>query len=428
MAQRTPLTKAEKEYICQRKNGGESLRQIAQELHCSNETTRKWWRNQRDARSPGPRGRPKRGVLSTYPAVIRDNAVELKKVHPHWGPKSVKLELKQDATFSKQKLPSDARLSVLFQQVCPECVQPRNQRFTRPKNGTVKGPHQRWQIDTKEQVRVGSDFVSLLELRDLFTGLMIGSQAFITTTEKRWRRLSLAENQQALRQAFQTWGLPVEVQTDHDGVYINPNDHEFPSIFTLWLVGQGITHVTSRPYRPTDQGSIERNHRTLGDFAWKDQVFDQLTDLQQTLDQHQQRYNQAYPSEAAHCEGRPPLVAFPEAGSTGRPYHPANEWNSFDLNRVDAFLAQFIWIRIVTTNGQAYLGSQRYNLGRTYRGQKVSIRFLPVSRAFRFQSADGTVLKELPAKGLAKENILGFLPVDLALPVGFQFCLPLLGV
>lgn len=428
MAQRTPLTEAEKKYIWQRKEGGVSLRQIAQELGCSTETTRKWWRNQRDGSSPGPRGRPKRGVLSTYPAAIRDQAIELKKAHPHWGPISIKLELQREATFSQQRLPSHACLSILFQQGCPECVQPRNQRFTRPQHCEVKGPHQRWQIDTKEQVQVGSDWVSLLELRDLFTGLMIGSQAFVTTTEKRWRRLSLVENQQALRQAFQTWGLPREVQTDHDGVYINPNDHQFPSTFTLWLVGLGITHVTSRPHRPTDQGSIERNHRTLGDFAWKDQVFEQINDLQQALDQHQQRYNQTYPSQAAHCQGHPPLVAFPDAGSTGHPYHPANEWNSFDLNRVDAYLAQFIWIRTVTTNGQVYLGNQRYNLGRSHRGQKVAIRFLPASHTFRFESADGTLLKELPAIRLAKEDILGFLPANLALPVGFQFCLPLLGV
>lgn len=428
MIQRTPLTQAEKEYIGQRKAAGASLRQIGQELRCSVETTRKWWRYQRDARIPGARGRPKRGVLSTYAVAIRDKAVELKKAHPHWGPISIKLELKRDANFSRQKLPSNAVLSVLFQQVCPECVQPRNQRITRSQQGAVESPHQRWQIDTKEQVQVGSAFVSLLELRDLFTGLMIGSRAFITTTEKRWRRLSLVENQQALRQAFQTWGLPLEVQTDHDGVYINPNDHLFPSTFTLWLVGLGITHVTSRPHRPTDQGSIERNHRTLADFTWKDQVFEQIGDLQQALDQHQLRYNQAYPSKAAHCQGRPPLVAFPEAGSTGRPYHPANEWNSFDLNRVDAYLAQSVWIRTVTTNGQVYLGNQRYNLGRSYRGQKVAVRFQPASHTFRFESADGTVLKELPAIGLAKEDIFGFLPANLALPAGFQFCLPLLGV
>lgn len=428
MVQRTPLTKAEKEFISQQKAIGVSLRQIAQELLCSTETTRKWWRNQRDGHIPGARGRPMRRALSTYPVAIIDKAIELKKAHPHWGPISIKLEIDRDESFSGQRLPSNARLSVLFQQVCAENVQPRNQRFTRPKPVWVKGPHQRWQIDTKEQVQVGSEIVSMLELRDLHTGLMIGSQAFITTTEKRWRRLSLVENQQALRQAFQTWGLPLEVQTDHDGVYINPNDHQFPSIFTLWLAGLGVTHVTSRPYRPTDQGSIERNHRTLGDFAWKDQVFDQIGDLQQALDQHQQRYNHAYPSKAAHCQGRPPLVAFPESGSTGRPYHLANEWNFFDLNRVDAYLAQFIWTRTVTKNGLVYLGNHRYGLGRSHHGQKVSIRFLPASRAFRFESADGTGLKELPAIELAKEDILGFLPADLALPVGFQFSLPLPGV
>lgn len=428
MAQRKPLTQAEKEYICQRKASGVSLLQIAQELQCSTETTRKWWRSQRDGRIPRVRGRPKQGTLSTYPVTVREKAIELKRAHPHWGPISIKLELKREANFSQQKLPSHAGLSVLFQQVCPECVQPRNQRMTRPKRSGVKGPHQRWQIDTKEQVRVGPDFVSLLELRDLFTGLMIGSQAFVTTTKKRWRRLSLVENQQALRDAFRTWGLPLEVQTDHDAIYVNPNDPQFPSIFTLWLVGLGVTHVTSRPYRPTDQGSIERNHRTLGDFAWKDQAFDQINDLQQALDQHQQHYNQAYPTQASHCHGRPPLVAFPEAGSTGRPYHPANEWQSFDLNRVDAYLAQFIWIRTVSNNGQVYLGNHRYNLGRTHCGKSVSIRYLPAAHVFRFESAEGTLLKELPVIGLAKEDILGFMPANLTLPVGFQFSLPLLGV
>ena len=236
MAKRAPLMQAEKEYICQRKAQGMSLRQIAQELRCSVETIRKWWRYQRDGRIPRVRGRPKRGVVSTFPELIRDKAIELKQAHPHWGPISIKLELKRDANFAQQKLPSNAGLSVLFQQVCPECVQPRNRRLTRPKQHGVKGPHQRWQIDTKEQVRVGSDLVSLLELKDIFTGLMIGSQTFVTTTKKRWRRLILAENQQVLRQAFQIWGLPVEVQTDHDSVYVNPNDPSFPSIFSLWLV------------------------------------------------------------------------------------------------------------------------------------------------------------------------------------------------
>ena len=428
MAQRAALTEAEKAYILQRKQAGTSLGQIAQELCCSPETTRKWWRLQRKGYRPPLRGRPKRGVLSTYPEALREKAVELKRAHPHWGPASIKLEVKRDPQWQGAKWPSDARLSVLFQQVCPQAVQPRNQRPTRPQRCQVQHPHQRWQMDAKEGVRIGKDFANLLEIRDLYTGLMIAARGFITTTPKRWRRLSLAENQQALREAFQMWGLPLEVQTDHDGIYIVPEDPRFPSLFTLWLVGLGITHVTSRPFRPTDQGSIERNHRSLGDFAYKDQTFEQLADLQQALDEHQLRYNEEFPSQAVHCHGRPPLVVFPQARSTGRRYHLAAEWNAFLLERVDAYLAKFVWTRPVMKNGIVNLGNHHYYIGYKYRGQRVSIRFLPTTRSFHFQAPDGTWIKDCPVQGFTKEDILGFIPTDLALPVGFQFSLPLIGV
>lgn len=285
MELRAALTHAEKEYILQRKQAEASLAQIAQELGCSWHTARKWWRVQRKGQAVAPRGRPKHGPLSTFPATLREQALRLKQAHPHWGPASVKLELQLDARWQGQRLPSDARLSVLFQQTCPDQVQPRRKHPTRPIHGHGQFPHQRWQIDAKEGLRVGADFVTLLEVRDPYSGLMVAARAFMTTTPKRWRRLSLAENQQALRWAFQVWGLPLEVQTDHDGVYSVAEDPHFPSRFTLWLVGLGIAHVTSRPYRPTDQGAIERNHRTLGDFAYQDQSFSDLDTLQQELDQ-----------------------------------------------------------------------------------------------------------------------------------------------
>jgi transposase InsO family protein len=274
MTQRCALTEAEKQYIQQRKEMGISLGQIAQELHCSIETTRKWWRWLCKKKRPGLRGRPKRGTLSTFSQVLREKVVEVKKAHPHWGPISIKLELQHDPHWAPEALPSDAGLSSLFQQVCPEAVQPRQHRPTRPKKNAVQAAHQRWQMDAKEGVRVGHDWVTIQEIRDVFSGVMLAALAFVTTTAKRWRRLSLAEYQQVLRGAFQCWGLPLEVQTDHDGVFVVPKDPQFPSLFTLWLVGLGVTHVTSRPYRPTDQGAIERNHRTLGDFSWKDQRSD----------------------------------------------------------------------------------------------------------------------------------------------------------
>lgn len=423
MTQRAPLTQAEKEMIGQKKVLGLSLAAIGVELQCSMGTVRKWWRWERDRGQPHVRGRPKCGPLSTYPREVCEQAVKLKQDHPHWGPEAVKLELQKTLALPAEALPSAARLSVLFKQSCPESVQPRQRHAPPALKGKVTRVHQRWQMDAKEGLTIGSERVNVQEISDVYSGLMIISQAFVTTLPTGWRHLSRAEHQQALRQAFSHWGLPEEVQTDPDGEFVNITDPTFPSPFTLWLVGLGITHALSRPHRPTDQPQVERQHRSQGDFVWKDQTFDQMVPFQQALDQQCQRYNQAYPSQAAHCRGTPPLTVFPTANTTGRPYHLDLEWEMFDLNRVDAFLAQFVWTRKVAHNGVVHIAGFYYTLGRAWIGQSVSVRFLPGSRSFRFESAAGLEIKVLPAQGFEKEHLMGTIPAHLPLPAGFQFAL-----
>jgi transposase-like protein len=129
MSQRAPLTKAEKQIIVEKKAAGLSLGQISEELGCSLETTRKWWRRVRDRQSVQPRGRPKRGALSTYPQTVVEKAIEIKKAHPHWGPEMVNLELKKVLRLGEKGLPSAARLSVLFKERCQEAVQPHEPRM-----------------------------------------------------------------------------------------------------------------------------------------------------------------------------------------------------------------------------------------------------------------------------------------------------------
>jgi len=428
MPQRAPLTQVEKQSIGDKKAAGVSLQQISAELRCSLGTARKWWRVSRDQRIVRAQGRPKQGAISTYPPEVRSKAIEIKKAHPHWGPEMVNLELKKVLSLSEEELPSIAGLSVLFRLCCPEAVQPRQPRMLPPPDPKVKVVHQRWQMDAKEGIPVGLERVNVQEIRDIFSGLMIASQSFVTTTPKWWRRLSRAEHQQVLRQAFSEWGLPREVQTDNDAEFVNPNDSGFPSLFTLWLVGLGVTHVLSRPHRPTDQPQVERNHRTQGDFVWKDQVFDCVEQFQEALDHYRHLYNEEYPSRAAHCQGVPPLLAFPSALSTGRPYHPDLEWDMFDLKRIDAFLSQLVWSRKVAKNGMAYIGDQYYYLGIKKKSLPVSIRFLPDSRSFRFQAPDGSHIKDLPALGLEKDHLIGLISPHLPLPIGFQYSFPLQGV
>ena len=141
---------------------------------------------------------------------------------------------------------------------------------------------------------------------------------------------------------------------------------DFPSRFTRWLVGRNIQHVTSRAHPPTDQAEVERGHRPVGDLTWKDELFAQVPNRQAALDEQRPRYNTDYPATAADCDGQPPLCAHPTARFSGRPFDPALEWLLFDLNRVDAFLAQQVWVRHVGEQGQVGIGSDHYDLGREF--------------------------------------------------------------
>jgi hypothetical protein len=286
-------------------------------------------------------------------------------------------------------------------------------------------------MDGKETVSVGDrEVATILDVRDPAGALMIASRAFITTTGKAWRKLSLPEVQETLRLAFTEWGLPCAIQTDHEVVYVGSPERDFPSLFTLWLVGLGLTHIVSRDRRPTDQPHVERNHRTLGDMAWKDEHFDTCALLQATLDDRRQRYNTELPVQAAHCQGRPPLQARPWARHSGRPFQPTLEETLFDLKRVDAYLASHLWTRQVSATGDVSVGGHPYYVGRTHLRETVSVRFIPETRSFHFEAADGTLVAHRPAVGLDQADLIGSTPREEppVLPQSFQLSLPLEGV
>lgn len=431
MTTRAPLTEAEKRYIYERKQEGASLKTIAQELNCSQGTARKWWRSLRDGKQPRARGRPRIGTLGTYPEKMREKTVELKQAHPHWGPAKVKVEMIEQWDYEAAELPSDARLSALFKEKCPEAVQAR-QKHHYPERAPPKAsmPHECWQVDEKEAVPLGEQKrANILNICDPVAALLIASHAVETTTEKAWRKLSFREVQDSLRAAFVQWGMPRKIQTDHGKKYVGNSQEDFPSLCTLWLVGLNIEHVLSRTKRPTDQSHVERSHRTVGDMTWKDQPCDSVEQLQTLLDDCCRQYNRLFPSRAAGCDGRPPLDVHPEAIHSGRAYDPGQEADDlFKLQRVDAYLASFVWTRVVSGNGTARIGRREYYIGRKHAGETLSVRFVPRLRVFRFESSDGSWSLDRSARGLNQDEILGPLPSELACPHAFQLPLPLEGV
>lgn len=434
MGQREPLTEQERERIYQAKLGGKTLATIAAEIGCSLSCARKWWRRGRDEGRKGLQNRPqgpiRRGPLSRFAPQVAEAALALKRRHPRWGPDRILAGLRADPSLQGLPLPSRSRLAVFFRERCPECVAKRKPRPHRnPPLPKATGVHEVWQLDIQEGVRLEDGTIaSICNIRDPVGAVMIASRAFAVQTDHHWRKLRWTEAQQVLREGFTEWQtLPDSVMTDNELTLTGSPTDPFPSLLTLWLVGLGIRHRCIRPHQPTDQAQVERNHRTLSNFALGEEGRTNLSALQQALDRERAIHNMHFPSRASDCGGRPPLEAHPELLHPRRPYRPEWELALFDIQRVYDYLATFTFQRRVSTAGQVSLGRQVYSVGRAWAGQSLLVRFDPRRREWVFYREEEGGEQEIarrPAKGLDVETLTGLKPETLSLPVPVQLTLP----
>ncbi|HVM72860.1 MAG TPA: hypothetical protein VMT91_13945 [Anaerolineales bacterium] len=389
------LTNEDHEKIYMRKESGERLQEIADDLKISYECARKWWRRGKRGGLAGlvfkKRGRPIKGILSEFAPEVRTAILNLKRKHKRWGATRILLELGSNPELKGQRLPNRSRLYPYFQQQCPECLNiwTKHKEVPRPTQATAV--HEMWQLDHQEGHRLkDGSIATVCNIRDPYGAAMIASQAFEVKTEKRWRKLTWEEVRQVLRQGFCEWKtLPDSVQTDNEmGLGGNPND-PFPSWLSLYLAGLGIKHVFIRSHRPTDQPQIERNHRTLDGLTDDEDSRRDIPSFQQALDQERICYNQRFPSRASNCQQKPPLEAHPALLAPRRLYQPEWETALFDIQRVFSYLATFTFDRKVNRNGQVTLKGLHYTVGLTHAGKDIQVRLDAVTQEWIFIEQDG---------------------------------------
>ena len=200
------LSERDRERIYQGKLREKSVAEIAQELNCSEEVVRKWWRRIRDEGALGIqeklRGRPKRGVLSTFSAEVREEALNLKRTHRGWGADRVEIEMVAQQRFGE--LPSRSRLSAYLKEQCPNCLSKHDPRKApMPAPPRARAVHEVWELDSQEKIVLANgEIATICNIRDPFGAAMISSQAFSVKTEKHWRKLTLDEVRRVLRTAF----------------------------------------------------------------------------------------------------------------------------------------------------------------------------------------------------------------------------------
>jgi hypothetical protein len=280
--------------------------------------------------------------------------------------------------------------------------------------------HQRWQLDFKLGIALkNGGQLNLHTVRDPVGEACIGAVIFVAgQVGQAPSKVTAAEARFTLRRCFAQWQtLPAEVQTDGETTLAAHRQGDFPTVFTLWLAGLGITHHVIRPGRPTDNAEVERCHRTINDYAL---VGNEKVDghrLQALLDEALDELNFELPSRAEGCAGKPPITAHPDLLQPCLPFQPEWELARFDLKRVDAYLATWQWTRTPNSVGQVSLGGQRYMVSQQYAGRLVWIRFDPADRHFVFFDLKDQAqeIRRRPAKGLELADLTGLhvCPLDL---------------
>lgn len=403
---------------------GETQEEIARTAAVSRECVRYWCRRQRDGGSCESRyQRQPLGLLKGFSPVVRYAILRLKLEHPRWGKDRIHYHLGQRRSCRGLRLPHPSSIGRYLHQ-WEEFRRPRKPRSKRkPRPRPPQAAHQRWQLDFKEDIEQATgEKLFLFTLMDQYSGACVDAQLLLKPTKgRRQERITWREAQAVLRCGFAVWGTrPAEVQTDNETSLVGRAGIDFPSDFTLWLLGLGIQHLAIRAGVSTDNAEVERGHRTVHDYALVGQEKLSVPDLQRQLATAVRELAFHLPSRAKACHGQPPVVAYPALLEPPHPYHPQQELALFDMNRVDAFLASFQWTRKVDQVGYVQIGGRRrrYSIGRQYAYQQVRIIFDPEDRqlVFALEDKPQQEICRRPLRSLTAAALIGLEDPSVILP------------
>lgn len=364
----------------QRHQRGETYQEIADDRGVSKECVRYWCRRQRDGGDCQNRyHRSSPGILSSFASIVRYVILRLKLEHPRWGRERIHYHLSRRRSCRGYQLPNPSSIGRYLHQF-PRFRREKAKVTPHSRPRPVTQVHERWQLDFRRNLETADgQKLTLHTIMDQYSGACIEAQLVPKEVKvKRSGRVTWREAQNTLRGGFSAWGtLPQSVQTDNETTLVGRSGMDFPTDFTLWLIGLGVSHSMIRPGVSTDNAEVERGHRTVTDYAIIGQEKQPVSDLQLIIKSAVRELAFSLPSRAKACNGRPPVAAYPNLLAAPRPYQLEKELAFFDMQHVDRYLAKFQWQRKVNKNGVLQLGgsTKRYSLGRQYAYQQVHIRF-----------------------------------------------------
>src|SRR5437868_2864951 len=121
----------------------------------------------------------------------------------------------------------------------------------------------------------------------------------------------------ALRTAFERWGLPGRIRVDNGYPWMSTGD--LPTELGLWLLGLGVELTANPPRRPQDNGAVE-GAQGIGKRWAEPPRRATAAELQRRLNEMDEHQRDWFPDEA-HSRSR----LFPALAHSGRPYRRGGE-------------------------------------------------------------------------------------------------------
>ncbi len=326
-------------------------------------------------------------------AAVVGQACQTRRDHPRWGSEMIRLELetRYDALPTARTLRRHLRAAGLH-----AAPPGRPAAAARPRVPRADRPHQGWQADASEDLRLkGNQRACWLRVVDECTGAFLQTAVFPCA---RWEQVGQAAIQHALRRAFARWGLPGRLRVDNGYPWASTGD--FPTEMALWLLGLGIDVVWIPPACPQQNGVVERAQGTGQDWA-EPATCAGPAELQRRCDALDRRQRDRYP----YRDGRSRTAVYPALRHSGRSYRRRHERAAWDVSKALAAVADTVVKRRVDCTGSVSVYHRSRYVGKPYIGTTVYVSLDPTGPTWVVADEAGTELRTHAADELTADRI-----------------------
>jgi transposase InsO family protein len=336
---------------------GHDVTAAAQQWGVTRQTLHSWIGRYEADGLPGlaDRSHRPRSCPHQMPPLVEAAVLELRRLHPAWGPRRIVVELDRRGVAPVPSVSGVYRALTRAGLIEPGGRRRRRESWKRWERGA---PMELWQMDL-----VGGIGLADGSTAKALTGLDDHSRFCVSA------RLVSRERTQAvcdgLAAAMRRHGVPQQILTDNGKVFTGRFGHPPTEVlFDRICRENGVEHLLTAPRSPTTTGKIERFHGTLRHELLSEATFPTLAVARQALDVWITEYNTDRPHQSlGRCT---PAERFATRSADGGP--------ALDLTALVERRVGDDWItRRVASNGVISVSWQPVSVGKHYGGEIVDV-------------------------------------------------------